>query len=95
MNMRIAGHDVSIIALWLGHQDVSSTMKYVHADLKLKERALDRTAATDQQLGRYQPSDTVLNFLDNLATQDANSHRPAHYANLEQPPHLPGTAITG
>ena len=30
--MRIAGHDVSIIALWLGHQDVSSTIKYLHAD---------------------------------------------------------------
>jgi site-specific recombinase XerD len=66
MNMRMAGHDVSIIALWLGHQDVSSTMKYLHADLKLKERALDRTAATEQQQGRYQPSDTVLDFLDNL-----------------------------
>ena len=63
----LAGHDVSIIALWLGHQDVSSTMKYLNADLKLKERALDRTAATEQQQGRYQPSDTVLDFLDNLA----------------------------
>jgi integrase/recombinase XerD len=70
MNMRIAGHDVSIIALWLGHQDVSSTMKYLHADLKLKERALDRTAVTEQQLGRYQPSDTVLDFLDNLAAPE-------------------------
>lgn len=67
MNMRMAGHDVSIIALWLGHQDVSSTMKYLHADLKLKERALDRAAASDQQQGRYQPSDTVLDFLDSLA----------------------------
>jgi integrase/recombinase XerD len=41
-------------------------MKYMHADLKLKERALDRTAATGQQLGRYRPSDTVLDFLDSL-----------------------------
>jgi len=69
MNMRIAGHDVSIIALWLGHQDVSSTMKYLHADLKLKERALDRTAVTEQQLGRYRPSDTVLDFLDSLTAR--------------------------
>src|SRR5260370_9197882 len=69
-NIRIAGHDVSIIALWLGHQDVSSTMKYLPADLKLKERALDRTAVTEQQLGRYQPSDTVLDFLDSLAAPE-------------------------
>jgi len=66
MNMRIAGHDVSIIALWLGHQNVSSTMKYLHADLKLKERALDRTATDEHQRGRYQPSDSVLAFLDGL-----------------------------
>jgi integrase/recombinase XerD len=69
MHMRFAGHDVSIIALWLGHQDLSSTMKYLHADLKLKERALDRTAASDQHKGRYQPSDTVLAFLDDLTPQ--------------------------
>jgi integrase/recombinase XerD len=68
MSMRIAGHDVSIIALWLGHQDVSSTMKYLHADLKLKQRALDRTAADEHQRGLYQPNDTVLAFLDNLTT---------------------------
>ena len=43
------------------------TMKYLHADLKLRERALDRTAASEHQLGRYQPSDTVLAFLDSLA----------------------------
>jgi len=40
------------------------------ADLKLKERALDRTAVTEQQLGRYQPSDTVLDFLDSLAAPE-------------------------
>lgn len=66
MNMRMAGHDVTIIALWLGHQDVSSAMKYLHADLRLKERALDRTAATEQQRGRFEPTDTVLAFLDTL-----------------------------
>jgi hypothetical protein len=43
-------------------------MKYLHADLKLKEQALDRTAVTEQQLGRYRPSDTVLDFLDSLTT---------------------------
>jgi len=44
-------------------------MKYLHADLKLKERALDRTAVTERQLGRYQPSDSVLDFLDSLTAQ--------------------------
>ncbi len=39
MRMRAAGHDISMIALWLGHEDISSTQKYLHADLMTKERA--------------------------------------------------------
>ena len=45
MRMRAAGHDISMIALWLGHEDISSTQKYLHADLRTKERALDRTTS--------------------------------------------------
>jgi integrase/recombinase XerD len=37
-----------------------------HADLALKERALARTALQDVTPGRYQPTDTVLAFLDGL-----------------------------
>jgi site-specific recombinase XerD len=69
MNMRAAGHDISIIALWLGHQDISSTQKYLHADLHAKEQTLDRTTPDDTLPGRYQPSDAVLAFLDNLTAQ--------------------------
>lgn len=66
MRMRAAGHDISMIALWLGHEDISSTQKYLHADLMTKERALDRTTSDDVPPGRYQPADTMLNFLDTL-----------------------------
>ncbi len=41
-------------------------MKYLHADLKLKQRALERTATDDHRRGLYQPSDRVLAFLDSL-----------------------------
>lgn len=37
-----------------------------HADLALKEQALARTAPIDAAPGRYQPSDTVMAFLDGL-----------------------------
>jgi site-specific recombinase XerD len=66
MNMRAAGHDISIIALWLGHEDISSTTKYLHADMKLKERTLELTVPANDQRGRFEPTDTVLDFLDNL-----------------------------
>jgi hypothetical protein len=45
MHLRHAGVDNAVIALWLGHHDIRSTQVYTHADLKLKEQALDRTIA--------------------------------------------------
>ena len=46
---------ITIIALWLGHQSVESTMKYLHADPKIKEDAMERTRRVDVPPGRYQP----------------------------------------
>jgi integrase len=61
-----AGVDVTVIALWLGHENTSTTQVYIHADLALKERALARTAPQDATPGRYQPTDTILAFLEGL-----------------------------
>jgi integrase/recombinase XerD len=66
MRMRRARHDISIIALWLGHEDISSASKYLHADMTTKERALERLAPEQAPNGRYQPTDAVLEFLDQL-----------------------------
>lgn len=51
------GVDQSVIALWLGHESVESTQVYIHADLRLKEKALARIAAPSSQPGRYRPDD--------------------------------------
>jgi len=61
-----SGVDVTVIALWLGHESTNSVMAYVHADMAMKEQALARVAPHDVPAGRYQPSDTLLNFLTNL-----------------------------
>jgi len=66
MRLLHAGVDTTVIALWLGHESVATTQIYVHADLALKERALARTAPLTATPGRYQPTDTVIAFLDNL-----------------------------
>jgi site-specific recombinase XerD len=66
MRMRAAGHDISLIALWLGHEEISSAQKYLHADMQTKERILDRTTPEDAPHGRYQPTDAMLDFLDKL-----------------------------
>ena len=61
-----AGVDSTVIALWLGHADTSSTQPYIHADMTIKERALALLTPPDTAPGRYTPSDGVLRFLDEL-----------------------------
>ena len=59
MTLKRAGVDISVIALWLGHEDINSTQIYIHADLELKERALARTTPTDTPPGRYKAPDQL------------------------------------
>lgn len=66
MRLLQAGVDPSVIALWLGHEQVETTQVYLHADLALKERALARTAPAYTTPGRYHPPDTLLAFLQAL-----------------------------
>jgi len=61
-----AGIDITTIALWLGHESPESTRPYLHADLQIKQRALDRTAPPQTTLGRYSPPDALLAFLESL-----------------------------
>jgi integrase/recombinase XerD len=58
--------DIATIALWLGHETLETTNKYLHADMELKRRALDRTAPANVQPGRYRPPDSLLAFLESL-----------------------------
>lgn len=60
------GVDQTVIALWLGHESVVTTQIYVHADLRLKEKALDRVTSKDSKPGRYRPDDALLAFLEAL-----------------------------
>ena len=66
MNLLRAGVDVTVIALWLGHESVETTQMYIHADLTIKERALARTAPPNTTPGRYRAPDRLLAFLEAL-----------------------------
>ena len=66
MRMLAAGIDITTIALWLGHESPDSTRAYLHADLQLKQQALDRTAPPRTRPGRYHPPDKLLAFLEAL-----------------------------
>ena len=60
------GVDRAVIALWLGHESVETTQIYLHADMRMKEQALAKTANVDVPPGRYRPDDELLAFLKSL-----------------------------
>jgi site-specific recombinase XerD len=66
MSLLHAGIDITVIALWLGHESPATTRVYLHADMKLKEQALARLAPGSAPEGRYTPPDSLLAFLDAL-----------------------------
>lgn len=66
MRLLQAGIDTAVIALWLGHEQIETTQIYLHADLQIKERALERTAPITTKPGRFRPTDKLLAFLEVL-----------------------------
>ena len=66
MRLLHAGVDITVIALWLGHENVTTTQIYLQADMALKQRALDRTTPPATPPGRYKPPDQLLAFLEAL-----------------------------
>ena len=60
------GVDRTVIALWLGHESVETTEVYIHADIRLKERAMERTKPVTVPSGRFSPDDKLLAFLEAL-----------------------------
>jgi site-specific recombinase XerD len=66
MRLLHAGVDTTVIALWLGHEQIQTTQIYLHADRTIKQKALDRTTPPSTKPGRYRPTDRVLAFLEAL-----------------------------
>jgi integrase/recombinase XerD len=61
-----SGVDISVIALWLGHESMETTQMYLHADMQLKERALAHTTSSGLAPKRFRPDDPLLSFLEGL-----------------------------
>jgi len=66
MHLLQSGVDISVIALWLGHESPTTTHHYVEADLAMKDRALARLQDPKAKLRRYRAPDSLLEFLKGL-----------------------------
>ena len=66
MHLLQSGVDISVIALWLGHESPVTTHHYVEADLAMKERALAKLHEPEAKIQRYRAPDSLLDFLKTL-----------------------------
>ena len=66
MHLLQSGVDISVIALWMGHESPTTTHIYVEADLAMKENALAKLQEPDSPTPRYQAPDALLSFLQAL-----------------------------
>ena len=66
MHLLQAGVDISVIALWLGHESPVTTHQYVEADLAMKEQALAKLHEPDAKIKRYRAPATLIDFLKTL-----------------------------
>lgn len=66
MHLLQSGVDITVIALWLGHEDTATTHLYIEADLAMKEAALKRLDEPSLKPVRYKAPDRLLAFLEAL-----------------------------
>jgi integrase/recombinase XerD len=66
MHLLQSGVDITVIALWLGHESTTTTHMYLEADLSMKERALGRLQPPGTKAARYRPPDQLMQFLQSL-----------------------------
>jgi site-specific recombinase XerD len=66
MHLLQAGVDITVIALWLGHESIETTHIYLEADLALKERALEKVTPVQGAVKRFKADDALLAFLAKL-----------------------------
>jgi hypothetical protein len=66
MHLLQSGVDITVIAMWLGHEDTATTHQYIEADLAMKEAALKRMDPPSSKPARFKAGDRLLAFLEAL-----------------------------
>ena len=66
MHLLQSGVPFNVIALWLGHESMNTTHRYVEANLAMKEKALARLEQPNTKMSRFHPPDSLMRFLQAL-----------------------------
>jgi len=66
MHLLQGGMDITVIAMWLGHESIETTHTYISADMEMKTKLLNSLQEPSRKCPRFKPSDSLLEFLENL-----------------------------
>lgn len=66
MHLLQSGVDLSVIAMWLGHESIQTTHQYLQADLETKKRALASIKSPKLPRSRRTTSKPLMQFLEGL-----------------------------
>jgi len=61
-----AGVDLTVIAMWLGHESPATTHRYIEANLTMKEQTLNKLEGISAKGRRWKADDRLLAFLATL-----------------------------
>lgn len=66
MHLLQSGADLTVIALWLGHESITTTHRYLEADLQMKERIINKMKEPEYKKMRKLLPDSLISFLESL-----------------------------
>lgn len=66
MHMLQSGIEITVIALWLGHESTATTHMYVEADMEMKKRAIEKITKPHVESFQFKTTDRLLAFLESL-----------------------------
>jgi site-specific recombinase XerD len=66
MHLLQAGVDLSVIAMWLGHESIQTTHQYLQADLESKKKALAALESPRLPRSRRAAANPLMQFLEGL-----------------------------
>ena len=66
MHLLQSGVDLSVIAMWLGHESIQTTHQYLQADLETKKKALASLKPPRVSPSKRIATKPLMQFLDGL-----------------------------